>query len=497
MASVSCTSSSACQLVALGSLLFSLLMTGCSGSGGGGGTARDDNLSIARAVVEFPPDTGEAFIALANYDLAEIGYRQQEFFLSGTASAFRNLGELGVGGLWQVEPAETADYRTRMVVLRPIDPARFSGIVVVEMLPIHGHTHGAPIWVSGHTGIAAAGHAWVGVTAKYGNVEGKQDRPRLHLKAANPARYGTLSHPGDSFAYDILSQAAEVIRNPGAVEVLDGLLVRAVVAAGSGWELKTYINAVHPLYRPFAGYLLTDSAGGAPLAETPQQRITTPERVRVRVDLDVPVLTLQYEGERYLDFYWDSQEDGGLFRIWEIPGMSVLNQYTDRLGLDDDGSDPEFFVLRTGDYGCDAPQHTAAAAWIYNAALSALATWAADGVPAPRAERLELSDDGQSVPVDDNGFARGGVRHPWVEAPAAALRAVMSGSRGGCWLLGETVVYTADHMASLYVDKTGYLQQVREAVDSAVEQGFLLPVDGDRFLQAASLQWDRLDPASD
>ena len=47
-------------------------------------------------------------------------------------------------------------------------------------------------------------------------------------------------------------------------------------------------------------------------------------------------------------------------------------------------------------------------------------------------------------------------------------------------------------MASLYVDRTGYVQAVSDATDAAVDAGFLLPTDGERIKAAAGLQWDAL-----
>ena len=47
-------------------------------------------------------------------------------------------------------------------------------------------------------------------------------------------------------------------------------------------------------------------------------------------------------------------------------------------------------------------------------------------------------------------------------------------------------------MATLYVDKQGYVDAVAEATDEAVAAGFLLEPDAERIKAAASLQWDAL-----
>ena len=51
----------------------------------------------------------------------------------------------------------------------------------------------------------------------------------------------------------------------------------------------------------------------------------------------------------------------------------------------------------------------------------------------------------------------------------------------------------ASTMASLYVDRSGYLQAVNDATDAAVEAGHLLPTDAQRIKAAAGLQWDALE----
>ncbi len=45
-------------------------------------------------------------------------------------------------------------------------------------------------------------------------------------KMWDPARYGTLVHPGDSYSYDIFSQAGQALPTPGAVDPLGGLDAR-------------------------------------------------------------------------------------------------------------------------------------------------------------------------------------------------------------------------------------------------------------------------------
>ncbi len=44
--------------------------------------------------------TGAPLIAATTFDLAEVGYTQSEYFVSGTASAYTNMGPLDTDGVW-------------------------------------------------------------------------------------------------------------------------------------------------------------------------------------------------------------------------------------------------------------------------------------------------------------------------------------------------------------------------------------------------------------
>ena len=81
--------------------------------------------------------------AHTSFNLAQVGYRQTEFFLSGTASAFAPVGPLTVDGRWTVRPSSHAPFTTRIVVDRPT-ARRFNGTVVVEWLNVSGAPTPAP-----------------------------------------------------------------------------------------------------------------------------------------------------------------------------------------------------------------------------------------------------------------------------------------------------------------------------------------------------------------
>ena len=65
----------------------------------------------------------------------QVGGIQEEYFFEGTATRYRLAGgatEYPVDGRWDIEPVDEQPFRTRMLVLRPADPADFNGTVIVE-----------------------------------------------------------------------------------------------------------------------------------------------------------------------------------------------------------------------------------------------------------------------------------------------------------------------------------------------------------------------------
>jgi hypothetical protein len=153
--------------------------------------------------------------------------------MTGTAQAYANVGELGEDGEWAATLAGiTAAYKTRILVYRPIDSQQFNGTVIVEWFNVSGGLDAAPDWTSIHTELIREGYAWVGVSAQRVGIEGGGGPFNLSLKAVDSARYGSLKHPGDSFSYDIFSQAAQAVLDPQGIDPLGGLRPARMIAVG-------------------------------------------------------------------------------------------------------------------------------------------------------------------------------------------------------------------------------------------------------------------------
>ena len=80
-------------------------------------------MSVTRLpVVSGPVEGGKGWIFGSPIEgLRERGYVMEEYFLEGTAVSYAPVAgsEVGIDGLWEVEPAEEASYKTRAYVAYP------------------------------------------------------------------------------------------------------------------------------------------------------------------------------------------------------------------------------------------------------------------------------------------------------------------------------------------------------------------------------------------
>jgi hypothetical protein len=55
---------------------------------------------------------------MTGFDLGQVGYTLEEFFLESTATRFEPAGPAAADGYWEVTPAGQAPFTTRLVVCR-------------------------------------------------------------------------------------------------------------------------------------------------------------------------------------------------------------------------------------------------------------------------------------------------------------------------------------------------------------------------------------------
>ncbi|WP_152427982.1 alpha/beta hydrolase domain-containing protein [Dietzia sp. UCD-THP] len=435
-----------------------------------------------------PPMSGRAAP-----DLAAAGFTESEWACSGEAVSYDPVATPG-DGRFELTEAESAPFATRVLVRRP-EPEAFSGVVLVEWLNVSGGQDAAPDYTYLADEILRAGHAWVGVSAQFIAVEGGDAAVGLGgqttgLRSQRPERYGDLHHPGDAYAYDIVTQVGRYVREPDGVGPLAGLRARSVIAVGesqSAFALTSYVNGVHPRVGVFDAFLLhSRGAGYLPFDDRGRGSDIVAALSRgpasLREDVGAPVMVVQAEGDLIgrIASLPARQPDSEFVVTWEIAGQAHADLY--QLG--------EFAQF----VDCHGPVNSGQQVFVLRAALRHLVSWVAGGARPPAAPPVEIGDD--EVVTDEMGNGRGGVRTPVVEAPVEQLTGVPHPeAQPLCMLLGRTVELPEQVLRERWPGggqaggaqargaqarggqsgREQYLAAYRAATDRLIAEGFLLP----------------------
>jgi len=418
-------------------------------------------------------------------DLAAQGYVETEYFLAGTATAYVAAGPLGSDGRWDVAPAASQPFKTRILVRRPKDPAKFNGTVVVEWLNVSGGFDIDAAWGYAYPVLMREGFAWVGVSAQRAGVEGPPLRPGLSqpLKLWDPARYGGLANPGDDFSYDIFTQAARAVgpKRPAGLDPLAGLTVARVLGAGvsqSANRLATYVDAVQPTARALDGILIASRigarGGAAPLAADRPM----PDPVRIRDDLAVPVLVLETESDA-LSHFPARTPDTDRYRLWEMAGTAHQNRWADTYF----GAEIARDLGKSTLGGCADPVNGLPTQHVYDAAIHHLDAWVRDRKPPPTAPRIAISGAPPAIERDAAGNALGGLRLPGLAVPTARYGGV--GTPDSCRSEGFEIGFPKPTLDRLYPSHAVYVAKFTDATRAAESTGFILgPEAADEIREA-------------
>ncbi len=436
-------------------------------------------VAVDAATLSGPVTGGTRGAPFAAAEVAHLGYVTEEYFLAGEATAYElSEGEHTPDGAWQTRPgADKASFKTRILVVRPEDPATFNGTVVVFWLNVT-----AGFELGSASGEALRGYAWVGVSAQKIGIHGFPQNPQ-GLKAWDAERYGSLDHPGDAYSYDIFTQAASAVgpeRDAEGLDPMAGLPVERLIAAGasqSAARLRTYINGVHHLTGLFDGYLpFIDFGRVVPFAADLAARRGR-ANASIRADLDVPVIVVNSETE-VMSYYGVRELDSPRFRLWEVPGTSHVS------------------VPRPAE-PTEGGSNWMSYSPVYNASIRHLHRWIKDGVAPPKMPRVEVkpATPRPAVVRDEHGNALGGIRLPDIEVPTASHSGFgtrREGSRFG-FLYGTATDFDADQLAALYPDSKHYLDAWNAALERSIEQGMVLPEDATAMRAQAAAWATRLD----
>ena len=290
--------------------------------------------SIAQAVIPTPTVTGPIPSDTPgspghNYTywatdivLKNFGYTEEEFFFEGTANRYDAAAPSGaVGNANRCSPIAnivTANipYKSRMRVIRPTDPAKFNGTVVVEWTNVTNGYDTPVWWLKPKAFYLREGYAHVEVSAQNAGLNNSPNG----LRNWSPTRYGSLdvigggTQTGDVLSYDIFSQAAAAIRNVPVV--LGGLRAQVLIGVGesqSAGRLGVYANAIHSRDPVYNGIIMSE--GGEVICNN---AATTPV-MKVLSETEFAGQTNEISA---------LQPDTDKFRMWPVAGMSHSDQYS-------------------------------------------------------------------------------------------------------------------------------------------------------------------------
>jgi hypothetical protein len=440
-----------------------------------------------------------------DFDLAKHGYVAEEFFIDGTANAY----ELVPGtkqesdGRWQLQKRQdTAPFRTRILVVRPSDPKKFNGTVIVHWQNV---TAGYELGQVAETNEYMRGYAWVGVSAQKVGIDGFPGPDAAGLKQWDPERYGNLNHPGDDYSFDIYAQAGRLVgpKRDDKIDPMGKLPVKRSIAAGasqSAGRLRAYINGIHPLDHVFDAFMpYIDFARSMPFSSRP----TTPPpaanptalnsaapilnraNVIVRTDLDVPVFVVDSETESE-GYVVSRQPNTDKFRFWEVPGSSHVNVSRALVGHPEKELRPG---LKMSDL--DSPN------WLsyrpaFDAAIRHMHVWLTTKKAPPEAPLIEMeSTNPAKIKRDAKGNALGGIRLPDFAVASAEHRGNGTTKPGGYrlgFLYGFSREFTDAELKELYPSSADFMKKYDQALDDVVKKGYVLKEDAPG-MRANAAEW--------
>jgi hypothetical protein len=434
------------------------------------------------------------------YDVTQFGYQEHEYFFAGTAQTYPPAA------------AARAPYRSRMIAWTPTDPARFNGTTIVEWAEVSDFgqfeltvelNYQSPM-------LESSGYAFVLVSAEEGGVCDRSATgcTPTSLQGADPARYGSLDHPGDAYSFDIFSQAMQAIKYPRGIAPLGKLKTRILIAEGfqnsaDKWfpngAPDTLASGPLGIYGPLNAYLANGADDDARLADAflidAAAPKTEPARYRVPTlhHLDESAIRRAPVNDRPNHVTWEvagaphtDRWGGGHISLPSNnppPKRTRAEELARRDKLDDYGQlpDPGAATCAPGpSTGNLFPRR-----FTLNAALLALRQWARTGDPAPSAPRIERLGPIPDSPTkklnrDLDGNAIGGLRAPIIQVPVATYNGE------ACVSAGTTIPLPSARLAQLYPTHESYVLQLLAATNDAVASRFLLCDDAATIMRKAS-----------
>lgn len=397
----------------------------------------------AVAIPDIRPNTGpgtpynSALGQWPGHDMAHFNYVADEYLISGNADG---------------EP-----YTARLVVRRPSDMSRFSGLVLAEPMHPAGFAHG---FEHNSVYLMDAGHIAVEVTGM--GLE--------HPKTHNAERYAD-HHVSNNQVSEILAQMGALIKSESSPIAGSGL--RKVILFGTSATsrmLTDYLAQAYPVFTLANGNNIYDGF------------MPTSNGTRI-LPVDVPMIQMptQHEFMNVATAVQDGDMPGNQFRVFEFTGIGhLMARHNPRIT-------PQLCVNKPTEYPLEL---------YFSVALHHLFEWIDKGIEPPHGDRVLLdrnvNNDGSLMVLDTHGNPEGGIRNPYVDVPFATYIAGNTLAEGQdpamsvvCRLSVYEERFSKEKLRSLYGSKANFLRQFEANLNEHEAAGWSLPVYHDLIMADA------------
>lgn len=451
----------------------------------------------------------------------EIGYIEDEYFMSGTANIYTETDKEH-----HVKPIfEDAPYTTRVLVRRPEDTAQFSGNVVVEILNASAMMDIDRMWVNTWQYLTRNGDIYIGVTSKGHVVD--------TLKRFNPERYAAISwsNPmpdreepeGGQFQFlpqyesglywDMQVELAKLLRTDDALNPIREYGKCYLYLLGWSQSGSYMSRILHSFaYLPenmengplFDGYL--EAGADSALAPINAYELS-PENGRIALDGSLPKGGVLLSKEPYIAINTESENKGAnwigdsdlpeyKFRTYQIAGSShdsyynMITYYEGHLREDAAGSCCELAFA-----GCEGEPLDTPYEYIFHAALRNLYLWVREEIPAPHGPKIDTApagpddfdaiiqvNDGRKMKYENRkdlfGNTTGGIRMAAMDYPVGIYKSCSQRSDGSYDpMFGTVYPFSEEKLAALYGTLDNYRRLVEQSAEKSIAEGFLLRAD--------------------
>lgn len=430
---------------------------------------------------------------------------REEYIVSGDVDVFTYDDPPVPGAKVLRSDVETA-YKTRIMIIRPPDPADFNGTVVLEWWNSTAGFDTAPAGDSSIGYFAREGIIYVGVTNSPTSIDYLAGDCRLFgvLPPMCAGRYPGLSMPEIGQAFEMVSQIVNLLRSDGPDNPLGDVHIERLYHVGQsqqGGSIVTYANEFDNDQND--GYFVQAAGSSArPLSSGAPNFELGAEGSMIRTDLAKPVIRAQTETDMAGVIARDSrQDDSGRFRYYEMAGTahSTVHEGIEII--------PGVFLEDL----CKFQMNTVAdgpvfGSYLYNAMWRNMEWNSRWGIPMPHGEQLLVEDGALALGEDGNSID--GIRLPAMEVPIATYGPNNEGKPAcnspgappppdctsplfsaignlACRLSGTVMPFDQETIDELYPNNKTYVGKVSFSGFHLMLSRFLLVEDFDELVQRA------------